>query len=403
MKLTNSINQTKYYVLLDKKDKITDISELFLTDLNLTKDAVLGKNFYDILETKYYIIAFNNVECTRKDIKKYYNELCTKLNGETKATMELELMDNNKEECAFYFEETFIVSSNNKYKGKILFGDKKNEEALIGMENQINKTSKELDIIRSRFVTILEKTSEGIFFNDLKQQFIWFNDVLVSKLSLPGNTIESNTFYSYIHPDDLALYKEKMKQITSKDGEYFITYRYFNGSSYYYVREEGARISCGKSVELCGIMNVIDNYKFAKTDTVLDNIQTEPEMLARLNTLCNYQQPFLAVHFELVSIPDINKKYGRAIGNLMINDYVEFIKNKFVNDNQIYRVSGLEFVAFITDLRKMDILKNNLANNDKILHVPANFNRTLLEDIFILLPVPAINNITLIISSPTFL
>ena len=86
-KLTNSINQTKYYVLLDKKDRITDISDLFLNDLNLEKNDVLGKNFYDILESKYYIIAFNNVECSRKDIKKYYNELLSKLNGDTKSTM----------------------------------------------------------------------------------------------------------------------------------------------------------------------------------------------------------------------------------------------------------------------------------------------------------------------------
>jgi GGDEF domain-containing protein len=187
---------------------------------------------------------------------------------------------------------------------------------------------------------------------------------------------------SYIHPDDISFYKEKMKEITSKDGDYSISYRIFNGSSYYYIKEDGARISSGKSVELCGIMKVVDNYRFEKTDTILDNIQTEPEMLARLNTLINLQQPFLAIHFELTSIPEINDKYGRAIGNLMINDYVDFIKTKFVNDNQIYRISGLEFVAFITDLRKMDILKNNLANNDKMLHVPAKYmNDTITTDV----------------------
>lgn len=382
-KLTNSINQTKYYVLLDKKDRITDISSLFLSDLEAQKEDVLGKNFFDVLETKYFIVAFNNVECSRKDIKKYYNELLLNINGETKSTMELELIDENKEDCAFYFEETFILSSNNKYKGKILFGDKKNEEVLIGMENEINKTSKELDIIRSRFVTILEKTSEGIFFNDLKQGFIWFNDYLVTKLSLSGNTIDTDTFLSYIHPDDIALYKEKMKQITSKDGDYSISYRFYNGSSYNFIKEEGARISSGKAIELCGIMSVIDNYRFEKTDTVLDNIQTEPEMLARLNTLTNMQHPFLAIHFEISSIPEINDKYGRAIGNLMINDYVEFIKTKFVNDNQIYRISGLQFVAFVTDLRKMDVLRNNLMNNEKMLHVPAKYmNETITTEVY---------------------
>ena len=129
-------------------------------------------------------------------------------------------------------------------------------------------------------------------------------------------------------------------------------------------------------------MTVVDNYKFAKTDMLIDNIQTEPEMLAKLNTLCNSQQLFLAMHFELTSIPEINDKFGRAIGNLMINDYIDFIKTKFVNDNQIYRISGLEFVAFVTDVRKMDILKNNLTNNPKMLHVPANYmNETVTTEV----------------------
>ena len=87
-KLTNSINQTKYYVLLDKKDKVSDISDLFLNDLELTKEDVVGKNFYDVLETKYYILALNNVECNRKDIKKYYNELLPTITPETKSKIE---------------------------------------------------------------------------------------------------------------------------------------------------------------------------------------------------------------------------------------------------------------------------------------------------------------------------
>ena len=57
----------------------------------------------------------------------------------------------------------------------------------------------------------------------------------------------------------------------------------------------------------------------------------------------------------------------------MLSQYVQFFKQNFVTDNQIYRISGLEFVAFVTDYRKMDMLKNNLVNGEKMLHVHADY------------------------------
>ncbi len=33
----------------------------------------------------------------------------------------------------------------------------------------------------------------------------------------------------------------------------------------------------------------------------------------------------------------------------------------------------MDFVAFVTDFRKMDMLKNNLVNGEKILHAHANY------------------------------
>ncbi|MBO5711301.1 MAG: GGDEF domain-containing protein [Acholeplasmatales bacterium] len=379
--LTESVSLTKYFVLMDKKDRIKDMSIKFLNDLGIDLSQAVGRNFFDVLGKKYRIIAFNQVECKQSDIKRYYQQLIPTLKADSTNTMDLELVDENNEDVAFYFEEKFIIS-NEKYKGKIILGDKKNEAALIGMENEISKQNKELEIIKNRFVTIIEKTSDGIFFTDLKKGYVWCNDILVKKLFLSGNSIDIQSFVNNIHPNDIASYKEKMKSITDKNPEYSISYRFNTGSSYLYVREEGMRIATGSQVEHCGIMTVVDNYRFEKTDTILDSIQTEPEMLAKLNTLANSNNVFLAVQFRIDSIPEINEKHGRAIGNLMLNEYVEFMKNKFVNDNHIYRIGGLDFVCFITDIRKMEMLKNMLAQG-KILHAPARYmNETITTDVY---------------------
>ena len=117
----------------------------------------------------------------------------------------------------------------------------------------------------------------------------------------------------------------------------------------------------------------IDDYGFSKTQTLLDEIKTEPEMLSRLKQLEEADKIFQVVVFKVASVPEINEKYGRAIGNLQLAQYVNFFKNTFVTDSQIYRTGGLEFVAFITDYRKMDVLKNNLYNGEKILHSKASY------------------------------
>lgn len=376
--LTKTLDETKYYVVLDNKDRVKTISSLLLKDLNITLEQAYKKNFFDVLEYRYRIIAFNQQECDKNDIKKFYYDYFKNKNFTTNK-IELNLQNDDSSEFALYFFENPIIVSN-KYKGRILMGEKKSEENLIGMEKDLAETSLELDLIKNRFVTILEKTSEGIFFNNLSQGYIWCNDILVKKLSLSGNSLKQDEFYKLIHPDDLALFKDKMNSLPS---DYSLSYRFNTGSSYTYVKEEGHKIVCGKTIELCGIMTVIDNYRFAKTDTILDTILGEPEMLARIQSLENTDKIFEVVYFKVASIPQINEQCGRAIGNTILAQYVSFIKQNFVNDNQIYRLTGLDFVAIVTDYRKMDVLKNNLINGEKILHAQAEYaNEKVITDVY---------------------
>jgi GGDEF domain-containing protein len=116
----------------------------------------------------------------------------------------------------------------------------------------------------------------------------------------------------------------------------------------------------------------IDNYRYERTDTALDSVGSEPEMLARFKALQANDSVFQVVYFRVASIPEINEKYGRGIGNMMLSEYVNFFKQTFVVDNYIYRTSGLEFVAFITNYNKMEMLKSQLRNDEQILHASAN-------------------------------
>lgn len=369
--LKKSINETKLYVILNKKDKIKEISKFFLDDLGIEEDEAIGKNFFDVVESKYRLIGLNGSGCLKADIKKYYNKYGKKVDPSNPSkSMELDIQRDDAKEDAFYFTETCIFQGN-KYNGRILFGEKKTEDNLIGLEKSELEAKNELKLINDRFVTVIEKATDGIFFNTLTSDSIWFNDVLVKKLFLNGNSISGTEFFKNVHPDDFKVYKEKISELTC--GDYHLSYRYNTGNYYVYVKEEGRKIANKDSIELCGVMTVVNDYSFEKTGTVLDEIGTEEMLLNKLKELYSEERIYELAHFKIVSIPEINEKYGRPIGNMCMSQYVDMFRNQFVDENMIYRVNGLEFVAVITAYNRMEALKSCLRNEEKILHPSMNY------------------------------
>ena len=102
-------------------------------------------------------------------------------------------------------------------------------------------------------------------------------------------------------------------------------------------------------------------------------------MRVKLKKLIAEDTVYEVAYFKVAGIPEINEKYGRAIGNMMLGHYISLIKEKFLTDNSIYRLSGLEFVAIISNYNKMQTLKSYLNQDERILHVSANYADKVIE------------------------
>ena len=365
--LFQTIDSSKLYVVVDKRNKIKELSTLLAEDLEVSKDEVIRKNLFNVIEKKYRIFSFNGTEATKQDLNIYFSNID---NDVTEVT--LELHDDNGDIVEYYLIQKPIYVFG-KVKGRLFIGEKKGNQELVGMEKNLAESNEELNIIKSRFITVLERTKEGIFFADTINKSIWVNNNIVNDLKLSSNSLTLDEFFSNIHPDDLPMYKAKIAQVNNINPSYSVTYRYNTGLSYAYVKEEGSRISNGLTIELCGFIRILDGYKFEKTQSELDSIMGEPEMLAQINSLYAKQQTFQVMYFKVSSIPDINEQHGRNIGNVAISEYIKLIKNRFIDGNMIFRVSGLEFIGILTDYRKMEVLKKDLMNNEKILNVSAQY------------------------------
>ncbi len=370
--LTKSLDETKLYVLLDRKDRIKEISQAFCNDLGVKKTDCYSRNFFDVIEVKYRIIGLNGEGCLKKDVKTFYERYEKRVKEGDRKQVELDIEDDNASKSALYFNES-VIFANSKYRGRILIGDIKDEESLVGLEKREFQAINDLKLVKERFVTILDKTSDGIFFNTISKNSIWANDILVKKLMLNGNSTSSEEYYNRIHPDDKELYKETLTNV--KDSNYSITYRFNRGSQYVYVKEEGHRIRYDDSIELCGIVSVYDDFSYEKTNTSLDNVRSEEELVKDINELYREDKTFELVHLKLVSIPDLNEKFGRAIGNLCMSQYLDKFRDEFVYGNMLYRTSGLEFVGIITEYNKMETLKAKLRDENKLLHLSFSYGK----------------------------
>ncbi|MCM1131540.1 MAG: PAS domain-containing protein [Roseburia sp.] len=358
-----TLDTSKFYVLVDSKNRIKEISTRFLNDLDLKETDVYKKNLFDTIERKYQIFKLNGAEVSLVDLNVYFRSSQTQ-----ETTLNLEIHDEHGDISAYYFNQRPIQFLG-KLRGRIFIGDKKGSEQLVGMEKNLVESTTELEMLQNRFSCILEKAKEGIFFYDLTNKNIWINDVLKQKLCLNYNDLSIDEFMQNIHPEDLAMYQEKHASINNINPRYTLSYRYNTGSRAIYVKEEGTRITNGRTVELCGYIRPIEGQKADKADVFLSRVLGEPEMLDGMNRLYKEKQVFQVVLIKLTSIDKTNEEQGRDFGDMIISEYIKWIKNRYVDVNLIYRISGLEFVAVIIDYRKMERLKNDLASDEKILHM----------------------------------
>lgn len=371
--IVSSIDDNKIYVLVDKKERVKQISTYFANILGKTKDECVKKKISTLMDSSLRVSAYNSEEINNQYLWQTYSDYSTGAVSGTKTTIELMVEDRDGKEFALAIIETPIFAMN-KYRGRLWFGDKVSEENLIGMEKTIVDSNRQLDSLTSRFVSLLECTKEAIFFVDLEEQSIWCNDQMVNLLNLEGNSLAIEDYRRFISKQDRPFYDAKVAHLSEKEPTYDLTYRYSTGGRDIFVKERAKLCITKSGREICGIIERIPDVHFEHTEIPeLDTIRNEDNLIVDATKFENENKAYLIAVFNLDTIPQINEEHGRGFGNMVMAEYVRMIHKNFVNDNQIYRIGGLRFAAIVSDLRKMEILKNRLAQKESILHASGTY------------------------------
>ncbi len=359
------INSTAYFIC-NQKDKIKDVSDSFLLDLGKSRKEVINKNFFDVLDKSIRLISFNDQEFTITELKEFYKKYKKQAIKYDKDSREYIFKNCNGIKVAIHFIEQPIYKFN-KYKGRINVGEKKSDVVLLNVEKDLEVKNNELDLLSSKFIGLIELAEEGIFSKDPMNDSLWVSDTLKTLIKSQDNIISLKEFYKKVYQDDLNVFLEKANKES-----YNLRYRFLIDNNYVWLIEKGKRVSDNTYI---GVIKLANYTHFEKTDILeLDTIKNEYQLSNDITKLYKNNQIFELVLLEIKNIPEINKKHGRALGNMMLAEYIKKLKYNFMSENSdIYRIGGLLFGFTITDTRKMELFRKMVNNDPKSMDLSFEF------------------------------
>ena len=368
-----SIKNSKWnaYYVVDKKERIKDMSTSFLIELGLEKEEVMGKKLFSVFNKTVRFIKLNNKEVNNRMLESYYSDFKNQAKPGYEEIDEIIMLNNEGVQVLFKLV-TQPVYSLGKYKGRICVGEKRTDYDLLSVEKELNETSNELESIRYKFIATLEISKEGLFYIDLDQKTIWASDTLVEMLKLSNNQLNITDFRRRINADDLQKYLNVLSELTISKTDYQTSYRIMVDSRYIWVREKGKRLFEDTSGSyIMGTLNPMQTKHFMSSNIpILDDLGNHYEMMVFMHSLFQESKYFELVLFKLKNIPQINEDHGRDVGNMLMAEYIKNMFSTFITESgKIFRVSGLEFAAIITDTRKMGVLHQGIKQKKTFLNL----------------------------------
>jgi GGDEF domain-containing protein len=105
----------------------------------------------------------------------------------------------------------------------------------------------------------------------------------------------------------------------------------------------------------------------------IDSLPTEQQLVQYLNQALKDTEPFYFIMIQLTNIPDINNRFGRDVGNLMIAEYIKKMRYHFAKDvNSIFRITGIQFALIIKEQRKYEVLYRALQSGGDLVNLMLN-------------------------------
>lgn len=177
-----------------------------------------------------------------------------------------------------------------------------------------------------------------------------------------------------IHNDDRNQYLTTIRKVSKKTPAFDLKYRVLRNGVYIWVEERAKVFEFDKKIQLISIIKGIDMKLFPETLIhEIDSVPTEQHLIQYLTQASKEPEAYYLVMIQLTNIPDINQRFGRDVGNLMIAEYIKKMRYHFAKDmNSIFRITGIQFALIIKEQRKYDVLLRALQSGGDLINLAIN-------------------------------
>ncbi|MBI9009960.1 MAG: PAS domain-containing protein [Tenericutes bacterium] len=273
-----------------------------------------------------------------------------------------------------YFLFFIVIIIAITFKNKIKITQNLTDYDFFELEKELGDLQDVSDLLRMRFISTIGLLNEGIIFynDDLEGMFV--TEQAAEILGTEKSDFAIDDYMKFIHQEDQPEYHSAIKKATRKNPNYEVKYRIFKNGTYVWLYEKGHLFTHNKKDYLVSSLKGIDLKLFPDTMIhELDSIPGEPQLVNYLVQARKEKEVFHLVLMHLTNIPDINQRFGRDVGNLMIAEYIKKMRYHFAREhNSIFRITGIEFALIIKEEQKYDVLKRALVSGGDLINLRLN-------------------------------
>ena len=260
------------------------------------------------------------------------------------------------------------------FKNKIKITQNLTDYDFFELEKELENVKDVSDLLRLRFISTIGLLNEGLVFYDEDLQGTFITEKAKEIIMANNSELTIDEYMSYIHEEDRSEYQQTIKKVNKKNPKFEIKYRVIRNNSHIWVVEQGKLFTHNNKDYLISTIKGIDMKIFPDTMIhELDSLPDEEKLSQTLTQARKEKEAFYLVFMHLTNIPDINRRFGRDVGNLMIAEYIKKMRYHFARDlNSIFRVTGIEFALIIKEEQKYEVLKRALVSGGDLINLRLN-------------------------------
>ncbi len=369
--LTSRIAGEEVFYIVDRKNRVIDISANLITKLGVTREAALGTSMIELITKHSRIVMMNNDEFSNSKYKLLYENYSKNIQLQNTDIIDLAFINRKEEQIYLKLSErpskTFGI-----YFGRAASGRMVQNKSEMILEAKSNDLEKQLNKLRDRFANTFKVTHDGLYYADLSNLSIWMSDAFRNQIKISGNTITLMKYRDLVHKGDLVKYDQLLGTLTENNNTYNFKYRIDVNGKYEWIREQGVLVyDRGEKSLLIANANLIVAGINKNHDYVsVAHLPKVTDFYNDANLLMQNRKPFTVLAVDMVNIGAIESSYGSDVKDFIVTDYIKKLSGLFSSSKaSVYNIGPTRFILLIDEKSKLDLLDKTLKSNDEVLNI----------------------------------